>query len=47
MEAPVFARAYYQVRSHPNGHKLFKHKPDLLSVLGVARGMTNIGFPCG
>lgn len=35
MEAPVFARAYYQVRSHPNGNgrKLFKHKPDLLSVL--------------
>lgn len=36
MEAPVFARAYYQVRSHPNGHKLFKHKPDLLSVLATS-----------
>lgn len=44
MEAPVFARAYYQVRSHPNGRKLFKHKPDLLSVLGDVDYLSSLPF---
>ncbi|BBX30119.1 Coq4 family protein [Mycolicibacterium alvei] len=33
VEAPVFARAYHQVRVHPNGRKLFRDHPDLLGVL--------------
>ncbi|ODR06912.1 hypothetical protein BHQ15_12150 [Mycolicibacillus koreensis] len=33
LSAPILARAYYQVRAHPNGRRLLAHKPDLLAVL--------------
>lgn len=31
--APSNARQFHRVHSHPNGRKLFSHKPDLLEVL--------------
>lgn len=33
LAAPSAARQFYQVRSHPNGRKLFRERPDLLSIL--------------
>ena len=44
MEAPVLARAYYQVRSHPNGRALFQKKPDLLAVLGDEKYLASLPF---
>ncbi|WP_071287997.1 Coq4 family protein [Mycolicibacterium llatzerense] len=44
MEAPIFARAFYQVQSHPNGRKLFKNKPDLLAVLGDEEYLASLPF---
>lgn len=44
MEVPIFARAYYQVRSHPNGRKLFKHKPNLLNVLNNKEYLASLPF---
>jgi ubiquinone biosynthesis protein Coq4 len=31
--APSSARQYHQVRAHPNGRRLFRDKPDLISIL--------------
>lgn len=33
LSAPILARAYHQVRVHPNGRRLLAEKPDLLAVL--------------
>lgn len=44
MEAPILARAYYQVRSHPNGSKLFRDKPDLLAVLNDREYLASLPF---
>lgn len=44
MEGAVFARAYYQVRSHPNGRRLFKNKPDLLAILGDDDYLASLPF---
>ncbi|WP_418003594.1 Coq4 family protein [Mycobacterium sp. PDNC021] len=44
MEAPILARAYYQVRSHPNGRKLFRDKPDLLAVLNDREYLASLPF---
>lgn len=44
MEAPILARAYYQVRSHPNGRRLFKNKPDLLAVLNDQDYLASLPF---
>lgn len=44
MEGPVFARCYYQLRAHPNGRRLFKHKPDLLAVLKDQEYLASLPF---
>lgn len=33
IQTPARARAYHQVRAHPNGRKIFESKPDLLALL--------------
>lgn len=34
MSAKAYGRAYYQVRAHPNGRRLFQDRPDVLAFLG-------------